>query len=73
MSRRGSPALIGYEWTSNNLGNSQHRVVIFRDGKDKADQIVPFSAFDSENPAMLWKFLDAYQAKTRPLSPEDLT
>jgi Protein of unknown function (DUF3604) len=57
-------ALIGYEWTSNNLGNNQHRVVIFRDGKDKADQIVPFSAFDSENPAMLWKFLDAYQAKT---------
>ena len=26
--------------------------------------IVPFSALDSEDPAMLWKFLDAYQAKT---------
>jgi len=57
-------ALIGYEWTSNNGGNNQHRVVIFRDGKDKADQIVPFSAFDSENPAMLWKFLDGYTEKT---------
>ena len=57
-------ALIGYEWTSNNSGNNLHRVVIFRDGKDKADMIVPFSAFDSEDPAMLWKFLDAYHAKT---------
>ena len=58
-------ALIGYEWTSNNGGNNLHRVVIFRDGKDKADQIVPFSAFDSEDPAMLWKFLDAYHGEDR--------
>lgn len=57
-------ALIGYEWTSNNRGNNLHRVVLFRDAKDKADQIVPFSASDSENPAMLWKFLDVYQEKT---------
>jgi hypothetical protein len=57
-------ALIGYEWTSNNSGNNLHRVVVFRDGKEKADQIVPFSAFDSENPAMLWKFLDGYTEKT---------
>src|SRR6202043_2011490 len=52
-------ALIGYEWTSNNSGNNLHRVVIFRDGKEKADQIVPFSSRSEENPAMLWKFLDA--------------
>jgi hypothetical protein len=57
-------ALIGYEWTSNNGGNNLHRVVIFRDDKSRADQIVPFSAFDSEDPAMLWKFLDAYTGKT---------
>ena len=57
-------ALIGYEWTSNNTGNNLHRVVIFRDGKDKADQIVPFSSIDSEDPAKLWKFLDSYQDKT---------
>jgi len=56
--------LIGYEWTSNNGGNNLHRVVIFRDGKEKADTIIPFSSLDSEDPAMLWKFLDAYQAKT---------
>jgi hypothetical protein len=57
-------ALIGYEWTSNKAGNNLHRVVIFRDGKDKADQIVPFSSTDSENPADLWKFLDRYSDKT---------
>ena len=38
--------------------------MIFRDGKDKADQIVPFSSIDSDNPAMLWRFMDAYTAKT---------
>jgi hypothetical protein len=56
--------LIGYEWTSNNSGNNLHRVVVFRDGKDKTDAIIPFSSLDSEDPAMLWKFLDAYEAKT---------
>src|SRR5215472_12101583 len=54
-------ALIGYEWTSNNGGNNLHRVVIFRDGKEKVDTIIPFSSFDSADPAMLWKFLDGYQ------------
>ena len=56
--------LIGYEWSAHKAGNNLHRVVIFRDNKDKADQIVPFSAIDSENPADLWKFLDRYQDKT---------
>ena len=57
-------ALIGYEWTSQNSGNNVHRVVVFRDGKEKADQTLPFSALDSEDPAMLWKFLDNYTEKT---------
>ncbi len=46
-------ALIGYEWTSGPNGNNLHRNVIFRDGKDRADQIVPFSAYDSEDPENL--------------------
>ena len=29
-------AFIGYEWTSNTGGNNLHRVVVFRDGADKA-------------------------------------
>ena len=56
-------ALIGYEWTSNKAGNNLHRVVIFRDGKDKADQIVPFSSADSEDPAKLWNFLISFRPR----------
>jgi hypothetical protein len=57
-------AFIGYEWTSNKAGNNLHRVVIFRDSKSTTDKIVPFTALDSENPADLWKALDAYEKKT---------
>ena len=57
-------AVIGYEWTSVPTGNNLHRNVIFRDGKDKADQILPFSALQSEDPEKLWEFLTNYEAKT---------
>jgi hypothetical protein len=57
-------ALIGYEWTSVPGGNNLHRVVLFRDGADKADQILPFSSHHSEDPARLWDFLARYEAKT---------
>jgi len=56
--------LIGYEWTSVPNGNNLHRNVIFRDGKDKTDQILPFSAMQSEDPEKLWEFLESYEAKT---------
>ena len=56
-------ALLGYEWTSNKAGNNLHRVVIFRDGKAKVDQLLPFSALDSENPADLWAALAGYEQK----------
>ncbi len=57
-------AFIGYEWTSTPRGNNLHRVVIFKDGADKAAQIVPFSSFDSTDPEDLWSFLANYEAKT---------
>ena len=57
-------AFIGYEWTTMPKGNNLHRVVIFRDGKDKATQILPFSAFDSQDPEDLWKFLASYEETT---------
>ncbi len=56
--------LMGYEWSSNTKGNNLHRVVIFRDGAEKVNQVVPFSAFDSDNPENLWKALEAYKQKT---------
>jgi len=46
--------MIGYEWSSTPNGNNLHRVVMFRDDADRAKQIVPFSAFDSQDPEDLW-------------------
>ncbi len=57
-------AFIGYEWTSQPDGNNMHRVVIFRDGADKAVRTLPFSAIDSANPEDLWKVLAGYEEKT---------
>jgi hypothetical protein len=57
-------AMIGYEWTSVPGGNNLHRNVLFRDGKDKADQVFPFSAWNSEDPEKLWDWMAQYEAKT---------
>ena len=58
-------SLIGYEWTSNvGGGDNLHRNVIYRDGKDKADQVLPYTTFQSENPEDLWKWMEAWEAKT---------
>ena len=57
-------AMIGYEWTSVPGGNNLHRNVLFRDGKDKADQVFPFSSWQSEDPEKLWAWMDAYEKKT---------
>ena len=56
--------LHGFEWTSVPGGNNLHRTVIFRDNVDRVKQTVPFSAFDSQDPADLWKYMDAYEQKT---------
>lgn len=56
--------LIGFEWTSMPNGNNLHRNVIFRDGKDKADQIIPFSYYDSGDPEDLWDWMSDYEEKT---------
>ena len=57
-------AFIGYEWTSHPGGDNLHRVVVFRDGIDRAKQVLPFSAYDSQNPEDLWKFMATYEQKT---------
>jgi len=57
-------AMIGFEWTSVPGGNNLHRNVLFRDNKDKADQILPFSAWQSEDPEKLWEWMAKYEQKT---------
>ena len=57
-------AIIGFEWTSGPSGNNLHRNVLFRDGKDKADTIIPMSTYDSEDPEDLWKWMADYESKT---------
>jgi hypothetical protein len=60
-------AFIGYEWTSNTGGNNLHRVVVFRDGADKARQVEPYTTvkpLGSDDPKDLWKVLQAYEDKT---------
>ena len=56
-------ALIGYEYTTRG-GFNMHRNVIFRGDASVANQTVPYSQFDSQNPEDLWKHLDAFQKKT---------
>jgi hypothetical protein len=57
-------AFIGFEWTSMPNGNNLHRNVIFRDGKDKADTIIPFSQYDSFDSEDLWQWMADYEKNT---------
>ena len=58
-------AVIGYEWTSNaGGGDNLHRNVIYRDNKDKADQVLPMTTFQTQNPEDLWKWMAAWEQKT---------
>ncbi len=57
-------AMIGFEWTASPGGNNLHRNVLFRDGKAKADAVLPFSNYDSTDPEDLWEWMQAYESKT---------
>ena len=60
-------AFIGFEWTSLVKGGNMHRNVIFRDGADRARQVVPYttiSPIGSTDPLDLYKYLENYEAKT---------
>ena len=57
-------AFIGFEWTSQPNGTNMHRNVIYRDGKDLADQVVPISSYDTDDPEKLWAWMQDYEDKT---------
>ncbi|MDW3223961.1 MAG: DUF3604 domain-containing protein [Paracoccaceae bacterium] len=55
---------IAYEWTSLVSGNNLHRNVIFRDGPERAGQIVPYTTSPptgSTDPRQLWKWMQNYE------------
>lgn len=58
---------IAYEWTSLVAGDNLHRNVVFRDGTERAGQIVPYTTtppFGSPNPRDLWTWLQNYEDTT---------
>lgn len=60
-------AFIGFEWSSIasfTAPGNLHRVVIFKDGGDKAGQVLPFSTVDSPDPENLWAYLANYEELT---------
>ena len=60
-------AFIAFEWTSLVKGGNMHRNVIFRDGDDRARQVVPYTTtapMGSTDPLDLYKYLENYETKT---------
>lgn len=58
-------AFIAYEWSGTvPIFANLHRVVIFEDDATRANQILPFSRYDSRDPEDLWAFMAGYQKKT---------
>lgn len=59
--------IIGFEWTSLVAGNNLHRNVLFRDGADKASQVVPYTTqppVGSTDPLDLYAWLENYEKNT---------
>ena len=59
--------IIGYEWTSLVAGNNLHRNVLFRDGANRAGQVVPMVTqppIGSTDPLDLYQWMEDYESKT---------
>jgi hypothetical protein len=60
-------AFIGWEWTSNTGGNNRHRVLVYRDGGDRAGVMEPYTTLPplgSDNPRDLWSWMQRYEERT---------
>ncbi|WP_261307892.1 DUF3604 domain-containing protein [Ruegeria atlantica] len=57
-------SLHAFEWTSSPNVKNLHRVVLFRDDDDRVKLVLPFSAYDSEDPEDLWNYLEGYEERT---------
>ena len=56
-------AFIGYEW-SGRATNMVHRNVLFADGPERTNQVLPFSRNDSDNVEDLWAYMKDYEKRT---------
>lgn len=57
-------AFMGFEYTLTPGGDNLHRVVLFRDGKEKAGKILPYTSLVGTTPDMLWDYMDGYEKAT---------
>ncbi|HEV7234316.1 MAG TPA: DUF3604 domain-containing protein, partial [Sphingorhabdus sp.] len=57
-------AFMGFEYTLTPKGDNLHRVVILRDGKARADRVLPYSSLQGTTADMLWDYMDAYEKNT---------
>lgn len=59
-------AFMGFEYTLMPNGDNLHRVVMFRDGKLRADTVAPYDpGADQKEPVdKLWDYMDAYEKNT---------
>ena len=58
-------AFMGFEYTLMPSGDNMHRVVMFRDGKDKTDKVLPYDPGQGDTPvSQLWDYMDAYEKAT---------
>lgn len=56
---------LGWEWSSIYQGANLHRIVLMKDGRDKAEQIVPYGFLeDGPDPRTLWSWLDRTSERT---------
>jgi hypothetical protein len=57
-------AFMGFEYTLTPKGDNLHRVVVLRDGKKRADKVLPYSSLIGASADMLWDYMDAYEKTT---------
>ncbi len=58
-------AFIGFEYTLMPRGDNLHRVVMFRDGKDRTDKVLPYDPGQGDQPvSKLWDYMDGYEKAT---------
>jgi hypothetical protein len=60
-------AFIGWEWTSNTGGMNLHRVLVYREGGQRAGMIEPYTTLPpegSDDPKDLWKWMQSYEDRT---------